>query len=284
LVLRAFENRYPNLKITAVEKTELHWAGKKFALSIGIKAASHDYVLLTDADCVPSSNQWLKEMAQCFSPKHKVILGFGAYEKQPGMLNGIIRGETLLIGQQYLGLALCGFPYMGVGRNLAYHSDLFFDNRGFASHQFMPSGDDDLFINEVANAKNIQVCFNENSFTLSKPENRWKDYAEQKRRHLTTGSKYNLRSKLILSWLMLVRYSFMLFLLLGFLFLPPVWSGAIWLGNTTLLLALYYPTAKTIKARDLLPFLGFIEIFLHLFYPFLFIWNTFVSGSPWKNY
>jgi glycosyltransferase involved in cell wall biosynthesis len=284
LVLRALANKYQNLKVTKVEETELHWAGKKFALSIGLKAAENDLVLLTDADCFPSSNRWLQQMSNNLNAKHKVVLGYGGYKKAPSLLNLIIRTETIMIAQQYLGLAKLGIPYMGVGRNLAYDKNLFFDNKGFASHQFMPSGDDDLFINEVSNSKNTTICFSKEAYTLSEPETTWKKYVEQKRRHLTTGHKYNWRSKIILTWLSLIRYTFWT---LGIVacFVKPYWLAPTILAlNFLLLAATHFSFTKAVKNIEILFVIGFTEIFLLIYYPFLFIWNTFVSGSPWKNY
>ena len=76
----------------------------------------------------------------------EVILGFGGYKKEQGLLNKIIRYDTFNVAQQYLSFSLRNHTYMGVGRNLAYKKSLFFDNKGFASHIHIPSGDDDLFI------------------------------------------------------------------------------------------------------------------------------------------
>ncbi|MBD79649.1 MAG: glycosyl transferase family 2 [Crocinitomicaceae bacterium] len=284
VLLKAFENKYDNLKITRVQKSELHWAGKKFALTIGLKSATHQHVLLTDADCFPASDQWVKHMTAQFSKTRKIILGYGSYQKLPGVLNKLIRSETILIALQYLGLAKMGIPYMGVGRNLAYDKELFFDNRGFASHQFMPSGDDDLFINEVATPKNTNICFDQESYTLSIPESSFSAWSQQKRRHLTTSNRYSLSSKAALIYITLVRYIFYAGLVTS-LFFHAEWLGLAVFGlNLFSLLILHYKPLKMTSSLDLMPWIPISEIFLLLYYPFLFIWNTVVSGNPWKNY
>lgn len=283
-LLNAFENKYVNLKVTRVQESELHWAGKKFALTIGLKSATHKNVLLTDADCFPVNDQWLKEMSSKFNDSKKIVLGYGAYQKGKGILNKLIRSEAFTIALQYLGLAKMGIPYMGVGRNLAYDKDLFFGNRGFASHQFMPSGDDDLFINEVANSKNTAISFNENSYTCSVPEKSFKLWIEQKRRHLTTSNRYNFISKIALIFTSVLKYSFYTLLLFS-LFTPAYQVGLIlFLFHSISLIGLYYSPAKKTKSLDLLVWLPISEMFLLLFYPFLLIWNTIISGTPWKNY
>lgn len=285
LMLKALENRYDHLKVTQVKESELHWAGKKFALSIGLKSATNDLVVLTDADCYPSSSLWLNSIVAEFSEEKKIILGYGAYKNAPGILNKLIRSEALMICIQYLGFAKLGLPYMGVGRNLAYDRSLFFKNRGFASHQFIASGDDDLFINEVSNSKNTGIIFSAESYTLSNAETTFKSWIEQKRRHLTTSNRYNLKTISGLLFSSTIKYVFYA-LSIAILIQNPLW----WVGITVLtlniisILSLNYWPAKTTKSLDILIWIPVTEIFLLLFYPFLFIWNTLASGNPWKNY
>src|SRR5450432_3596030 len=131
--------------------------GKKYPLSIGIKEAKHEIVLLTDADCVPASEFWIEKMQGGFSEGIKIVLGYGAYNKKPGGLNKLIRFETFHSALQYLSYALASMPYMGVGRNLSYKKELFFSNKGFSSINYLPGGDYDLFINMVANESNTNI-------------------------------------------------------------------------------------------------------------------------------
>ncbi len=156
-ILKRFKNQYSNLKTTFIKEDEKFNHSKKLALTVGIKAAKNEWLLLTDADCVPENNQWLKTMAKNFKTDSSILLGYGGYFQKPGLLNIIIRYETAIIAIQYFSFALFGIPYMGVGRNLAYRKSLFFANKGFASHARLVSGDDDLFVNEVATATNITI-------------------------------------------------------------------------------------------------------------------------------
>jgi len=87
---------------------------------------------------------------------------------------------------------------MGVGRNLAYRKSLFNENHGFVRHLNIPSGDDDLFVNEVAKRHNTRIEVSAGSHTESVPETRLKDWLRQKRRHLSTSSHYKGSSKLML--------------------------------------------------------------------------------------
>ena len=151
-LLKDLAIEYKNLKIVTVSQDLNFFTGKKFPLSIGIKSASYDALLLTDADCIPRSNQWLRKMASNFTFGTEIVLGYGAYERGRSLLNLLIRFDTLRVAMQYFGLAQAGMPYMGVGRNIAYRKSLFYRQNGFISHYRIQTGDDDLFVNEIGRA------------------------------------------------------------------------------------------------------------------------------------
>lgn len=196
MLLSEFSSKYERLRFTTIPSNEKFLHGKKLAVTIGIKAAKHDFVLLTDADCYPSSNQWLQKMASHFTGKNQIVLGYGKYEQRRGFLNSLIRYETVFTAMQYLSFAIKGSPYMGVGRNLAYEKELFFKNKGFAKHYHIASGDDDLFVNETATKENTAVEFSPESHTLSIPETTFRRWIKQKKRHLSAGKYYTPSSKI----------------------------------------------------------------------------------------
>lgn len=189
---------HPRLRVVRVTDKPEHITGKKFALTLGVKAAVNEWILLTDADCRPNNNQWIREMSGCFNADTQIVLGYSPYKKMKGLLNSLIRFETLLTAIQYIGLALMGKPYMGVGRNLAYRKSLFLSNKGFNKHLSVTGGDDDLFVNKVANKSNTAVCMGEASMMRSEPKKTWSEYFLQKIRHLSVGKYYKLSDKIIL--------------------------------------------------------------------------------------
>ena len=197
-LLKELNIKYKNLKVIHIEKDLNFFHGKKFPLSIGIKSAQYDTLLLTDADCQPASQQWITNMASSFTGNTEVVLGYGPYISQKGLLNKIIRYDTFLVAMQYLSYALAGKPYMGVGRNLSYKKNLFYKNKGFTSHYNISSGDDDLFISSVANKKNTHIELSSESFMYSKPKQTFKEWVTQKKRHLSTGGSYPKKFKLLL--------------------------------------------------------------------------------------
>ena len=207
-LLADFKKAFGQLQVVDLTQEAKLIAGKKYPLSIGIKEAKHEVVLLTDADCVPASEHWISLMQNAFTAGIEVVLGYGAYQKRPGLLNKIIRFETFHTALQYFGYALAGKPYMGVGRNLAYRRSLFLRNKGFSSINHIPSGDDDLFINKVATGENTAVVLDKEAFTLSAPKQTWRDWMRQKSRHYSTGKFYKKSHQALLA---LYTGSFFLF-------------------------------------------------------------------------
>ena len=191
-----------HVRFIRINKEHGHITPKKYALTIALKKAVYPTVLLTDADCRPHSPNWLTDMVEPLTDHNKdIVLGFSPYERRPGLLNLLIRSETLFTAVHYFSLALAGWPYMGVGRNLAYRTRTFFANKGFYTHKNVLGGDDDLFINEVATGRNTAVCLTPAAFTWSIPKEAWADWRIQKRRHLNVGKYYKTSHKIRLGLL-----------------------------------------------------------------------------------
>ena len=214
---------YKQLRYTSIPANEKFFHGKKLALTIGLKSARFDHVLLTDADCYPVSNLWLQKMASNLTREKKIVLGYGGYERKKGLLNTIIRYETVFTAIQYLSHAIKGYPYMGVGRNLSYEKELFFTNKGFASHYHLSSGDDDLFINETSVKENTTVEISRESHTLSIPKTTFRNWVRQKKRHLSVGTHYKMGSRMRLAGELISRLMNYLALVLLCILSPWRW-------------------------------------------------------------
>ena len=251
-VLKRLTYKYSKLRYTTIKKDEKFVHGKKLALTIGIKSAKNDVVLLTDADCYVKGNQWIKQFAENYSHNTEIVLGYGGYENKKGLLNKFIRFDTFFIGMQYLTFAKAGFPYMGVGRNLSYNKNLFFKNKGFASHARLDSGDDDLFVNETATKKNTNIVISAESITWSVPKTKFSSWVRQKRRHRTTYERYKLKHRILLAAEPMSRIFFYLSAAALFIvnFFPLYLLIAVLLRLLTMLLVYYFASTR-LKEKDL---------------------------------
>lgn len=278
-LLQDYAKKEPRLHIIELTESVKNKQGKKFALMMGLKGAKYNHVLLTDADCIPSSPNWIREMQNSFTEEKEIVLGYSPYKKIGGLLNLFIRFETFMTGSQYLSFALAKIPYMGVGRNLAYHKHLFFDNKGFSSHIHLMSGDDDLFINQVATSRNTAINVHPETFMISKPKLSFGDYLHQKSRHLSVGKFYKAGHKFLLS--VPVICTFLAFLsFIPLMILPGEWVlSLIIFGSFIFIFWMVYSSISN-KLRD--PLLGILFPILFLLYHFYLIWMSF-SGLFYKT-
>ena len=251
VLLKEFEKKYPKLVVVTIEKHINKRTGKKLALTLGIKTAKYEHLLLTDADCLPNSNNWAMQMCSNFN-SDDIVLGYGGYEIKKGLLNKLIRFDTFNVAQQYLSYALAGQTYMAVGRNMAYKKSLFFENKGFANHLHIPSGDDDLFIQEIATKNNVSIEITEKAHTTSTVIEKWGEWAYQKRRHITTAPHYKTKFKVLLALYPYAQFLFWTTLLLLFLLKAPIHVCTILLVVKILLSYLVnYKAMKALKVMDL---------------------------------
>lgn len=190
-VLSAFEEKYTNLYHTFTPDGARYISRKKLAVTLGIKASKHNWLVFTDADCRPASNDWLKLMARNFSPRTDIVLGYSAYEQEKGWFQRKAAFSNLFMSMRYLGFALIDKPYMGLGWNMAYRKELFFKNKGFSSHLNLQRGDDDLFINEAATPFNTRVETSPNAVIRMEPAYNFKSWKEEKVSYLATSHYYH---------------------------------------------------------------------------------------------
>ena len=97
-----------------------------------------------------------------------VVLGFCRLEIPPKTrLRRFMLYDNLIHGLKYLSLAILGKPFMGLGRNLAYKKQIFFDNKGFSSVLSIDGGEDDLFLNRTMRKRKVSVAVSPQSMTAT---------------------------------------------------------------------------------------------------------------------
>ncbi|MFN5416970.1 MAG: glycosyltransferase [Flavobacteriia bacterium] len=283
-VLNALKMLYPDkLKVVEVERSRHLGTGKKFPLSLGIKAAKHEYFVMTDADCAPTSDNWLRLMVSKFSDKKELVLGYAPYKVSKGFLNKIIRLDTAMIAMNYFSFALARLPYMGVGRNIAYTKKLFNSVNGFKSHYAIISGDDDLFVQDTARNKNYCIQIDDQAHCVSKAKESWASWATQKSRHYSTSPKYQVIKKLLLGiyplTLLLAWISFVILLfnseyrilssaIFGFVVIIKWWIQGLCLAK--------------LKAKSFIALFPFLDLFYAILIPWMYYTSEKSTQTKWK--
>lgn len=283
LMLQAWQQRYEHLRVINLSRENAQMRGKKFAISMGIKGAKYENLVFTDADCRPSSKHWLRTVSQGLKDEKMIVLAHGSFERKKGLFNKFYRYEGLHIAMQFFSYALAGVPYMGVGRNLAYRKDLFFQTKGFIKHRHVASGDDDLLVNEVATSKNTAIEVRKGSYTISEPVESLNAWWIQKRRHLSTGSYYRLSSKILLG---IYTASHLMFYLSLFVVLST--GTMYWLVLCGLLvkwtvhLSIIRVVARLLEEDDLLLFSLLGDLFTPFFNTAAAISNRISPATRWR--
>lgn len=285
---------HPEVNVVTLSQSLNFFKGKKFPLSMGIKSAKYDLLLLTDADCKPNNDQWIKGMMSAYNnDKIEIVVGYGPYAKRKGLLNKLIRFDTLYTAIQYLSMALAKKTYMGVGRNLSYRRTTFYKNKGFTSHYTIPSGDDDLFISQVATKNNTNVFIDPNIRVESHPKRSWSEWIHQKRRHYSTANMYKPFTSFVLGNLLLNRLFY--YILLPFLFILPfscifndnilyyyIFISLLLIIHYTSMVMIYVKSAKNLGEKKLfLAFSPFYDFFFVIFTTLLGLRNKISKPKGW---
>ena len=209
-VLKLLEDKYPHLHHSFIPDSARYISHKKLGITMGIKASHHEWLVFTEPNCRPSGNQWLRKMARNFTNGTDIVLGYSNYEKTKGWFNRKVTFDTLLNAMRYLGKAVDGHPYTGCGRNLAYRKSLYYEQKGFTSHLNLQRGEDDLFINQVANGKNTQVEASPESIVRITAPHYQKDWHEDKVSYHLTSRLYKGFSRYLMGFETCTRLLFLL--------------------------------------------------------------------------
>lgn len=282
--LKNVVRKHKNVSVVSLTQHLNFFHGKKFPLSMGIKSAKYDLLLLTDADCVPTDNQWIKSMVGSYGTSTELVLGYGPYMQRKTLLNKLIRFDTLYTAMQYLSMALCRHPYMGVGRNLSYRKSTFYKNKGFTSHYGIASGDDDLFVSQAANHWNTEVSIEAETRVESEPKNTLGSWLRQKRRHYSTGLSYKPETQLLLGLLLSSRlfyYTSLIFLLYMATCFSVYILGAALIHYITQV-TIYSLSAKKLGEKNLcLIFTPFYDCFFTIFTTVMGFLGSFFKPKRW---
>jgi glycosyltransferase involved in cell wall biosynthesis len=265
-ILQELKKTFKSLNVVELTQEAKLISGKKYPLSVGIREAKHEILLLTDADCVPASEHWIEKMQNGYKENTEVVLGYGAYHKRKGLLNKLIRFETFHTALQYLSYALAGLPYMGVGRNLSYKKSLFIRNKGFSSINHIPSGDDDLFVNMTATKKNTAVVIDPDAITRSIPKTTWRGWLRQKSRHYSTAKFYKPKHKFLLGLYFATQFIFYPLLAAAIIFYDWKYVLAIFGFRFLLQAFVLFKAMKKMGEKDLWPWFIFLDMWMFFYY------------------
>src|SRR5690606_8416800 len=165
----------------------------------------------------------------------------------------------------YLSYALKGNAYMGVGRNLGYTKSPFFRGKGFAAHMHIPSGDDDLFVNQNATPHNTVICIDPEAHVWSEPKTTFSAYIRQKTRHAGASKAYRPSHRRMLSTQLLSALLFYVTAILSLILYPSYWFviAGMYLVRFVVQLIIYMRAMKKLQVNGLIWWLPLLDVFYY---------------------
>ena len=255
-VLKLLQEKYPNLHHSFIPDSARYISHKKLGITMGIKASHHEWLVFTEPNCRPSSNQWLRKMARNFTPDTDIVLGYSNYEKTIDWFNRKITFDTMLNAMRQLGRAIEGHPYTGCGRNLAYRKSLYYKQKGFAPHLNLQRGEDDLFVNQYANGKNTRVETSLESIMRVTATHNTKGWNEDKLSYTMTSRYYQGKDRYLVGFETCSRLLFLVAIIACLVFgiLTQNWMTAgfaslLWLLRYLLQIAVFRKTSIALGER-----------------------------------
>lgn len=264
-------------------KVRTNLPGKKQAIKEGLSFSRYKWVLLTDADCQPVSNNWASlMMSKAVDGDKSIVLGYSPYSVPTKALLFLwIHFEAWLSGVLYLSFAARGIPYMGVGRNLLYNKTIISDF-DLSKNNDIISGDDDLLISQISHGKNTTICIEPDSFCYTSPKSSWTEYFNQKLRHYSTASRYKLKHQVLLSLFSFSQVTFYFLLINEIAFGNWITGMFFYLLRMIFVLPIAFRNIKKLKAEfSIFHFLIF-DVLLVLYYMLFSVTFIFPKAKNWR--
>lgn len=193
-ILTRLKSQYSNLYTTFIPESSHYLSRRKLALTVGIKAAKNEWIILTDADCHPESQRWLTAMAAKCTNEHDIVLGYTNYEHET---KKFYRFEHLLTSCYLMRQAQKAVAFRYNGNNLAIRKSIFMRNNGFLKNLKYLRGEYDFIVNEYAQKGNTAITTHPDSFMRQEVPSRktWSNrhlFYMETRKHLSRSISYRL--------------------------------------------------------------------------------------------
>lgn len=191
MIVGRLKEAYPNLYLTFTPDGARNLSRKKLGLTLGIKAAKNEVVVITDATSSFESDNWLASLLapMALDSTTDIVLGYGrpAYPaaRSLGRLARIF--DITADNVAWLSAAICRHPYRACGYNLAYKRSLFFANKGFSSSLNLRDGDDDIFLSEIAAKGKAAVELSPDALAIADTFDFKREAREWRASHYFTG-------------------------------------------------------------------------------------------------
>lgn len=210
-VLQMCKENFPDrMKIIPMKEDVNFFLGKKFPLTLGIRSAKYDHIILTEPDTLPQNRDWIRSMMAGYTGGTAIVMGYNGILQEKGFLNRLQQYDHMNQISHCFGRAMMGRPYTALNRNISFRKQFFFDKGAFTHHYTEPHGAADLFVNENASKTNTRIMLNKDSIVQAVPRTTASQWREQRRAYFAPKRYYGWMDKLRLAWrwiLLLLLYA-----------------------------------------------------------------------------
>lgn len=207
-------SKYKNLYITFIPDSSRYMSRRKLAITVGIKAAKNDWILLTDAECRPNTNKWLETMARNCNERNNMVIGYCNYDDDSRQYQ---RFERLYDEMYLLREAGKGTAYRTSGGNLMFRKNEFMRRKGFEGNLKYIRGEYDFLVNKYAVKGCTAIETSPKAWVTEKAPSRktWRNkhlYYMETRKHLLRSIRHRLlhtagTTAMHLNYLLIIVYA-----------------------------------------------------------------------------
>lgn len=197
-VLKVLGANYPNMKVVNFSQDVNMFKGRKYPLSIGIRTAKNDVILLTEPDAKPKSFTWIREMVKGYMKGVDIVGGYCSVGEGKGLLGKLVAYDNMENTASMVGMSMMGNPYTATGRNLSYKRHFFMERKGFIRHYSIPEGADDMFVNQNANRRNFAFVLHPDAWVETVAAETTSQWYRQRKARYATKKYYSGSLKLAL--------------------------------------------------------------------------------------
>lgn len=159
VTLQQLQQNYRMLRVSTLPKSALYISRKKLSITLGVRAAKGEWIVLTEPDCIPNSSHWLMNMASKMNSDKDLVIGYSNYEDNATYFGRRIRYERFVLHSIYVRSILCGKPLGADGCNLAFRRDTFLRGKGFSGNVSLLRGEDVFLVSAFSKEGNVALVY-----------------------------------------------------------------------------------------------------------------------------
>jgi len=281
-VINSFTTKSGALSIRILRNSETIDSPKKNALNLGIKNASFDWIVTTDADCIVPEN-WLNLFNQQIEEKQSVFISAPVkFTNKNGLLFHFQNLNFISLIGSTIGSFGINKPFMCNGANLCYNKSAFLQVDGFQGNSEIASGDDVFLLQKMKAIFPSKISYlkSEESIVETRSENNINSFLNQQIRWASKSTAYkNWFSKFVGISVLAINLALIISLVTTIIDLV-FWKFLFLIFFQKLFFdfLLIYKTATFLKSTQSLKY----YIFTSIVYPFFIIFIGIIS--LFKNY